>query len=77
MVLETNMPANILTTIVENLPDKKYILDTVSGDKAMRSKAILSSLYILKTNLLEAKILSGLQIDKKEDYPKLITYFFK
>jgi len=35
----------------------KLVLDTVSGKKAMRAEAVLSELYLLKTNLLEAKML--------------------
>jgi len=75
VVLETNMPAHILENIVRNTPHKKYILDTVSSDKAMRSKSILPHLYILKTNLLEANILSGLEVNTMADYPKLVAYF--
>ncbi len=59
IVLETNFPTNILEFITRKLPDKKFVLDTVSGKKALRSQSILSALYILKTNLLEARMLAG------------------
>ena len=75
VVLETNMPTNILKYVVNNAPKPKYILDTVSGKKALKSKAILPHLYILKTNLLEANMLSDLCVKEEADYPKLIQYF--
>jgi len=75
VVLETNMPENILEFVVKNAPTPKYILDTVSGKKALKSKNILPYLHILKMNLLEANMLSGLCIEEKKDYIKLIQYF--
>ena len=75
VVLETNMPENILQYVVKHAPNPKYVLDTVSGKKALKSKKILPHLYILKTNLLEANMLSDLCVKNEEDYPKLIQYF--
>jgi len=75
VVLETNMPEKVLKAVVSNAPNQKYVLDTVSGKKGLRAKGILEYLYILKMNLLEANILSGFNIEKGSDYPKLIQYF--
>jgi len=75
IVLETNMSQEILEYIVKQKPDYKYVLDTVSGKKALRAKPILPYLHILKTNLLEANTLSGLNITDEVDYPKLVHYF--
>jgi pseudouridine kinase len=77
IVLETNMPEQVLQFVVNALPKSKFVLDTVSGKKALKSKAILSHLYILKTNLLEANMLSGLQVEDETDYPKLVYYFIE
>ncbi len=75
VVLETNMPKKILQTIVNHAPDKKYVVDTVSGKKALRVKDILSKLYILKTNLLEAQMLSDIKVENESDYDRLIQFF--
>lgn len=75
VVLETNMPENILNTIIEKLPNKKYILDTVSGKKTLKAKSILSNLYILKTNLLEAEMLSNIKVETDADLEKLVQFF--
>lgn len=75
VVLETNMPKNILERIIELLPDKKYILDTVSGKKTLKTKNILSNLFILKTNLLEAQMLTGIKVNNEDDLQKNIQFF--
>jgi len=75
IVLETNMPEEILITIVEKLPNKKYILDTVSGKKTLKAKNILHNLYIIKTNLLEAQMLSNIEVNTDDDLYKIVQYF--
>jgi len=75
VVLETNMPENILKTIVNELPKKNVILDTVSGKKTLKAKDILDDLYILKTNLLEAQMISEIEVNNDEDLEKLVKYF--
>ena len=71
-VLETNFPADILETVVKENTNSKLVLDTVSGKKSLRAKNILSSLYILKTNLLEAQMLSGIE---NTNNTELVNYF--
>ena len=74
IVLETNFPASVLDYIVNKYPGKKWVLDTVSGDKAKRAESILSDLYILKTNLIEAETISGLNAHET-DYNAMVQYF--
>lgn len=57
IVLETNFHSELLQEIVRHKGKAKLVLDTVSGKKAKRAEAVLSDLYLLKTNLLEAKML--------------------
>ncbi len=75
VVLETNLSSRILEAIVEKYPGKKLVLDTVSGKKALRAKSVLKDIYILKTNLLEAEVLSGIKIQNDRDLKKLIYFF--
>ncbi len=74
-VLETNMPQSILELVVKNAPNTKFALDAVSGTKALKAKNILANLTILKCNLIEAELLSGISIATKEDYDKLVHHF--
>jgi pseudouridine kinase len=74
-VLETNFKEDILKAITRKYPDQKFVLDTVSGAKALRCKRILDRLYILKTNLLEAEMMSGLSVQSPDDLNKLVQYF--
>ncbi len=75
VVIETNMPEYTLRLLVENSTNVKFVLDTVSGVKALKAKNILSKLYILKTNLLEAQMLSDIDIKDAKDLEKLVIFF--
>ncbi len=77
IVLETNFSEEILKTIVEHLPQHRYVLDTVSGVKSLRALPILEHLYILKTNLIEAEMMSGLPSKTDEDIENLVRWFLK
>jgi len=76
-ILETNFSSEILQKIVEKYPNQKFVLDTVSGKKALRSLPVLDKIYILKTNLFEAEMISGIQIKSDEDHTKLVKYFLE
>lgn len=73
-VLETNFPATILESVAKENKNSKLVLDTVSGKKSLRAKNILSYLYILKTNLLEAQMLSGIE-GTSTNHEELVNYF--
>ena len=72
IVLETNFHSELLQEIVRHKGKAKLVLDTVSGKKATRAEAILSDLYLLKTNLLEAKMLCHLPLDNEIEPSKLV-----
>jgi pseudouridine kinase len=74
VIMETNFPASVLDYLVNRYPYKKWILDTVSGDKAKRCEPVLSHLYILKTNLIEAEVITGIPA-KTSDYTPMVEYF--
>jgi pseudouridine kinase len=76
-VLETNLDKNSLQQLVTKFKGSKFVLDTVSGKKAERAKPILPDLYILKTNQLEAEVLSGIKIKNTEDLSNTITFFLE
>ena len=64
LVLETNFQTEILEFIASKKENSKLIMDTVSGKKAIRAIPILGDLYMLKTNLIEAKMICDIPIEK-------------
>ena len=75
LVLETNFSSDILEFVAKDNQKAKLVLDTVSGKKALRAKEILPYLHILKTNLLEAQMLSGINPTDAKSKDELIAYF--
>ncbi len=74
-VLETNMPTRILELVTNELPNTHFALDAVSGKKALKAKTILNKLTILKCNLLEAELLSGIKVNNESGYKDLVMHF--
>ena len=74
-VLETNLPTAILELVTEKLPNVKFALEAVSGKKSLKAKSILNKIYILKCNILEAELLSGIKAEYESDYEKIVTHF--
>ena len=75
VVLETNFSTEILLAAVKKFPNSKIILDSVSSKKALRALAVLPKLYLLKTNLIEAEMMSNITVSSKNDYKKLVDWF--
>jgi len=73
-VLETNMPQSILDLVIEKSPNTLFFLDAVSGTKSLKAKGLLSKLHVLKCNLIEAELLSGVEV-KEANYQLIISYF--
>lgn len=74
-VLETNLPTATLELVTEKLPNVKFALEAVSGKKSLKAKSVLDKLYILKCNILEAELLSGMTAEYESDYEKLVMHF--
>jgi len=75
IVLDTNIPKTILVEVASKYHHKKLFLDAVAGSKALRAKDTLPFLYLLKVNLIEAEILSGLKYTKPKDLNKIADFF--
>ena len=74
-VLDTNVPEEVLSDVVRRVPSQRYFLDTVDGGKALRARNILSSLFLIKTNVLEAEILSGIKIANADNLKDAASFF--
>ena len=69
VVVDTNIPAESLQYLAENCTAPLFV-DPVSTVKAVKLKPILDKIHTLKPNRLEAELLSGVQIQTKEDMVK-------
>jgi len=72
-VVDTNLP-EVLAYLVTQY-DVLFVLDTVSASKAARAKHLLGYFHTIKTNRLEAEVLSGIVIRTQNDLQKVGRYF--
>ena len=66
VVADTNIPEESLVYLAENC-NVPLFCDPVSTIKAEKLRSILDKIHTLKPNRLEAELLSGIPIEKKED----------
>lgn len=59
IVLDTNLSKEALDYLLDTYPDRKFLVEGVSANKIVRLRDHLPSLYLLKSNLLEAHYLLG------------------
>ncbi|QXM05295.1 PfkB family carbohydrate kinase [Crassaminicella indica] len=77
IVVDTNIPEEILHYLVSNFKEVDFFLDPVSTTKAKKVKNFIGLFHTIKPNKLEAEILSGIKINTKEDLKKAADYFLK
>ena len=80
LVVDANLPSETLWHITKYYSHKKIIAEGVSTSKVMRLKGLMSSLFLLKCNQLEAiALFDGMSIEKiletskNQKYNMLIT----
>ena len=69
VVADTNIPAETLQYLADNVTVPLFV-DPVSTAKAEKLRPILHRIHTLKPNRLEAELLSGVRIDRREDVEK-------
>lgn len=77
VVLDTNLPKELIEFVVKTYKNTTFFLDTVSTTKAMKIKDILEYFHTIKPNKIEAEKLSGIEIKNDEDLTKAAKYFLK
>jgi len=75
LVLDANLPLEILEFITNSFPQQTIYLDPVSSRKAMKIKGILQGIHTLKPNRLEAEILTGIKIHNHGDLKQVARIF--
>lgn len=63
IIADTNIPEEALEYLVKTFKRKPIFIDAVSGAKALKIKDHLNGIHSLKTNRMEAEILSGISND--------------
>ena len=66
LVLDTNIPAETIRWLCDRVPVPIFA-DPVSVSKAEKLRPVLSGLYAVKPNKLEAELLTGIRIASEQD----------
>ncbi len=72
-IVDTNLP-DVLEHLVTTY-DVPFILDTVSANKAIRAQPLLGHFHTVKSNRIEAQVLSGITIQTQNDLRQAGQYF--
>ncbi|MGB7595652.1 MAG: PfkB family carbohydrate kinase [Erysipelotrichaceae bacterium] len=70
VILDTNLPFDVIETLVTTFRNTVFFLDTVSTAKAAKVKPLIGKFHTIKPNKLEAEILSGIKIRNDADMVK-------
>ena len=76
LLLDTNLDVPTIEYILK-MASGTVFLDTVSAKKAGKIKPFLSFLHTIKTNKIEAEVLTGIQIDGVQTAQKAVDYFLR
>jgi len=74
VVVDTNIPIEVMEYLLSNHKDTVFFLDTVSTKKALKIKDIIGCFHTIKPNKMEAEILTGIKINKDEDLERSAEY---
>lgn len=77
LILDANLPADIIYYITEKYKHIEIFIDTVSTAKAVKIKDNIGSFHTIKPNQIEAEILSGITINSESDMKKAGDYFLE
>lgn len=70
VICDTNLPYDVLETLVNTFRKTDFFLDTVSTAKSAKVKPLIGKFHTIKPNKLEAEILSGITIATEADMEK-------
>ncbi|AOT69124.1 PfkB family carbohydrate kinase [Geosporobacter ferrireducens] len=75
-ILDTNLPEDTLTYLLQHFHSTDFFLDPVSTTKAEKVKDKIGLFHTIKPNRMEAEILSGASIRSEADLKTAAIYFF-
>ena len=75
VALDANLDEAILTYVCELLDGIPLFFDPVSAGKAVRVRNLIGRFYSMKPNVMEAEVLSGMQIETEADLSRAGDWF--
>ena len=75
VALDANLDETILTYVCELLDGIPLFFDPVSAGKAVRVRNLIGRFYSMKPNVMEAEVLSGMQIETEADLSRAGDWF--
>ena len=77
VVLDTNLPEDVIRYTLSSLPHQKFLVDTVSTAKAVKIREMLGSFHTVKPNRLEAEALTGIEITNRDTLERTADFLQK
>ncbi|ABC28256.1 Sugar kinase, ribokinase family [Hahella chejuensis KCTC 2396] len=77
LIVDANLPANVLEYLLSQFPDLPIFADPVSGPKSEKLRGLLDAIHTFKPNLAEAKRLSGVDAKDEGQLPQLASWFHR
>ena len=77
VALDGNLEEEMLAGVTEMLAGKPFFFDPVSTNKAPRAKNLIGRFHSIKPNLIEAEVLSGIEIKAEEDLRRAGDWFIR
>ncbi len=71
IVLDANLSEDALAYLFNSTEQNRIYVDPVSANKAIKLKPYLAQIELLKPNLIEAELLSGIQLKSDNDLPRI------
>jgi len=71
LVLDSNLSEDALAFLFNSIEHNRIYVDPVSSNKAAKLKPYLNQIELLKPNLLEAELLSGIRFESENDLPRI------
>jgi len=76
-IIDTNISSEVIEHILTSNKNVDFFLDTVSTSKAKRVKNLVGHFHTIKSNKMEAELLTGIQIKNEEDLKSASEYLHK
>jgi pseudouridine kinase len=73
-VVDTNIPKEVIEYMLTSYKEVDFFLDTVSTTKCQKVKDLICYFHTIKSNKLEAEILTGIKIENDEDLKRAAKY---
>lgn len=74
VVLDTNIPVEVMEYLLNNHRSTDFFLDTVSTAKAKKVKHLIGNIHTLKSNTIEVESITGIEIKNEEDLKRNCEY---